>query len=77
MRTTANNEEFGRNVDLEDFYDIYGDSDKHITEDSIVWLNTKRTVWEGRVVKIPFSEKSEDAKHLKLIRISTKKEERV
>ena len=72
-----NNEEFGGNVDLEDFYDIYGDLDEHITEDSIVWVNTKKTIWEGRVIKIPFSEKSEDAKHLKLIWINTKKEERV
>ena len=72
-----NNEEFGGNVDLEDFYDIYDDVDEHIAEDSIVWVNTNKTIWEGRVIKIPFSEKSEDAKHLKLICINTKKEERV
>ena len=72
-----NNEELGRNVDLEDFYGIYGDLDEHITEDEIGWVNTKRNIWEGRVIKIPFSEKSEDAKHLKLIWINTKKEERV
>ena len=65
-----NNEELGGNVDLEDIYDIYGDLDKHITEDSIVWVNTKKSIWEGRVIKIPFSEKSEDAKHLKLIWIN-------
>ena len=65
------------NVDLEDFYDIYGDLDEHIIEDSIVWVNTKKTIWEGRVITIPFCEKSEDAKHLKLIWINTKKEERV
>ena len=51
--------------------------DEHITEDSIVWVNTKKTIWEGRVIKIPFSKKSEYAKHLKLIWINTKKEERV
>ena len=51
--------------------------DKDITEDSIVWVNTKKTIWEGRVIKIPFSENSEDAKNLKLIWINTKKEERV
>ena len=53
--------------DIEDFYDIFGDLDEHSTEDSIVWVNTKKTIWEGRVIKIPFNEKSEDAKHLKLI----------
>ena len=77
MSTTVNNEEFGGNVDLEDIYDIYGDLDEHITEDSIFLVNTKKTIWEGRVIKIPFSENSEDAKHLKLIWINTKKEERV
>ena len=59
-----NNEELGGNVDLEDFYDIFGDLDENITEDSIVWVNTKKTIREVRVIKIPFSEKSEDAKHL-------------
>ena len=64
----------GGNVDLEDFYDIYGDLGEHITEDSIVWVNTNKTILEGIVIKIPFSEKSEDAKHFKLIWIDTKKE---
>ena len=72
-----NNEELGGNVDIEDFYDIFGDLDEHITEYSIVWVDTKKTIWEGKFIKIPFSEQSEDAKHLKLIWINTKKEERV
>ena len=72
-----NNEESCGNVDIENFYDIFGDLDEHITEDSIVWVNTKKTIWEGRVIKIPFSEKSEDAKHLKLIWVNTKTEEGV
>ena len=77
VSTTVNNEELGGNVDIEDFYDIFGDLDEHITEDSIVWVKTKRIIWEGRVIKTLFSEKSEDAKNLKLIWINTKKEERV
>ena len=72
-----NNGEFFGNVDLEDIYYIYDDVDEHITEDSIVWVNTNKTIWEGRVIKIPFSVKSKDAKHLKLIRINKKMEERV
>ena len=40
-------------------------------------MNTKKTIWEGRVIKKTFSEESEDSKHLKLIWINTKKEERV
>ena len=31
MNTTVNNEELGGNVYSEDFYDIYGDLDEHIT----------------------------------------------
>ena len=40
-------------------------------------MNTNKTIWEGRVIKIPFSDVPEYAKYLKLIWISTKKEERV
>ena len=35
VRTTVNNEESCGNVDREDFYDIFGELDEHITEDSI------------------------------------------
>ena len=69
----VNNEEFGKNVDLDEFYDIYYNEDENITEDCIVWVNTNKTIWEGRVIKIPFGEMSEDAKHLKLIWINTKR----
>ena len=41
----VNNEEFGKNVDLDEFYDIYDNEDKNITEDSIVWVNTNKTIW--------------------------------
>ena len=68
-----NNEEVGKNVDLDEFYDIYDNEDENITEDSIVWVNTNKTIWEGRVIKILFSEVPEDAKHLKLIRMNTEK----
>ena len=44
-----------------------------ITSGSIVWVNTNKTIWEGRFINIPFSDFSEDAKNLKLIRINTKK----
>ena len=69
----VNNEEFGENVDLDEFYDIYDNEDEHVTEDSIVWVNTNKTIWEGGVIKIPFSEVPEEAKHLKLIWINTKR----
>ena len=72
-----NNEEFVKNVDLDKVYDTYDNGDENITEYSIVWVNTNKIFWEERVIKIPFSDMSEDAKHLKLIWINRKKEERV
>ena len=40
-----NNEELGGNADIEDFYDIFVDLNEYITEDSIVWMNSKKTIW--------------------------------
>ena len=51
--TTVNNEEACGNVDIEDFYEIEGDLDEHITENTTVWVNTKENIWEGTVIKIP------------------------
>ena len=71
----------GKDVDLDKFdesifsgdryYDIFDKEEEIITEGSIVWVNTNRTIWEGRVIKIPFSDVPEDAKHLKLMWINT------
>ena len=36
-----------------------------------------KTIWGGGFIKIPLSDVPEDAKHLKLIWINTKKEDRV
>ena len=77
------NEKVGNYVDLDEFnestcsvdkyYDIFDNKEEIITEDSIFWMKTNKTIWEGRVIKIPFSDLPEDAKHLKLIWINTKK----
>ena len=82
----VNNKKVGKDFDLDEldestcyddkYYDIFDNEDEIITEDSIVWVNTNKTIWEVRVVKIPFSDVPEDAKHLKLIWINTKKENR-
>ena len=40
-------------------------------------MNTNRTIWEGMAIKIRFCDVTEDAKHLKLIWINKKKEERI
>ena len=72
----VNNEKVGENIDLDEFYDIYDIEDTNITEDSIVWVNTHKTIWEGRVTKILFSEVLEYAKHLKLIYILIQREKK-
>ena len=63
----VNNEEFGMNIYLDEFYYIYDNEDENITEDYIVWVNNNKNIWEGRVIKIPFSEISEDVNHLNLL----------
>ena len=35
-------------------------------------MSTNKTIWEERVIKIPFGDVTEDAKHLGLILINTK-----
>ena len=59
------------------FYDIFDKEEGIFTEGSTVWVNTNKTICEGRVIKTPFSDLPEDAKHLKLIWINKKKEDRV
>ena len=46
-----NNEEAGGNVDIEDFYDVFGDFDEHITENTTVWVNTKKTFKKVKSIK--------------------------
>ena len=72
----------GKDVDLyefdastcsgDSFYDIFDKEEEIITEGSIFWVKTNKTIWQGRVITIPFSDFPEDAKHLKLIWINTK-----
>ena len=60
------NEIGGKYVDLYEFdastcsgdryYDISDKEEEIITESSIVWLNNNKTIWEGRFIKIPFSD---------------------
>ena len=45
MITTVNDEEFSENFDLDDLYYIYDNEDEIITKDSIVWVNTNKTIW--------------------------------
>ena len=71
-----NNEKVGKDVDFckfdestcsgDTYYDIFDKEEEIITEDSFFWVNTNKTIWEGRIIKIPFSDVPKDAKYLKL-----------
>ena len=41
----VDNEEFGKNIDLDELSVIYDNEDKNITEYYIVWVNTNKTIW--------------------------------
>ena len=81
--TGVNNEKGGKDVYLEEwddstcsgdtYYGIYDNEEEIITEDSIVWVKTNKTVWKKRVIKIPFSDVPMDAKHLNIIWINKKR----
>ena len=40
----------------DNYYDIFENEEEIITVYSIVWVNTNKTIWEGRVIKIPYSD---------------------
>ena len=63
------NERGGKDVDLDylvsefdastcsgdNFYDIFENVKEIITESSILWVKTNKTIWEGRFIKTSFS----------------------
>ena len=55
------------------FYDIFGKQEEILTEGSIVLVKNIKTIWEGGVIKIHFSDFPEDSKHLKLTWINKKR----
>ena len=59
------------------FYDIFENKVEVISDGSIVWVNNDKTICEGRVIEIYFSDLPEYAKHLKFIWMNTKNEDRV
>ena len=38
-------------------YDILGEEKDTISEDDYVWVKTKKEIWRGRVLLIPYSKK--------------------
>ena len=51
-------------------YDIFENEDEIITVDSIVWVDTNKKNWEGRVIKVPYSDLPHDSNDLKLMCIN-------
>ena len=41
-------------------YNFFDNEDEIISEDSNVWVNTNKTIWERRVIKIPYSDLPQD-----------------
>ena len=46
---------------------MFDNEENIITEDYHVWVNTNKTISEGRVIKIPYSDITKDYNDLKLI----------
>ena len=44
-------------------YGIFENKGEIITECSIVWVNTNKTIWEVRFTKIPYSDLPQDSKY--------------
>ena len=47
--------------------DIFDNEYHIITEDYIFWVNTNRSICQGKVIEIPFSDLPQYYNHLKLI----------
>ena len=57
--------------------DIFENKYEIITENSIVWFNTNKSICQGKVIKIPSGDFPHYYNHLKLIWMDTKKEDKV
>ena len=51
----------------DNIFGIFENKDEIIIESSIVWVKTNKTIWEGRVIKIPYRNLPHDSNDEKLI----------
>ena len=58
-------------------YDILEEEKEIISLNDKFWVKTKKEIWRGRVVQIPYSNSEQDSEHLKIKWIDSRKEERV
>ena len=48
-----------------------------ISKNDLVWVKTKKEIWRGRVLLIPYSKNKEDREYLKIKWMDTQKEDRI
>ena len=58
-------------------YDILEEEKDYISKNDFVWVKTKKEIWRGRVLLIPYSKNKEDREYLKIKWIDSRKEERI
>ena len=58
-------------------YDILDEEKDLISKNDIFWVKTKKEIWRGRVLVIPYSKNKEDREYLKIKWIDTRKENRI
>ena len=54
-------------------YNILEEEKDTISEKYDVWVKTKKEIWRGRVLSIPYSKKKEDSEYLKIKWINSRK----
>ena len=58
-------------------YDILDEEKDLISKNDLVWVKTKKEIWRGRVLLIPYSKNKEYREYLKIKWIDTRKEDRI
>ena len=58
-------------------YDILDEEKDYISKNDLVWVKTKKEIWRGRVLLVPYSKNNEDREHLKIKWTDKRKEERI
>ena len=58
-------------------YNILDEEKDPISKNDLVWVKTKKEIWRGRVLLIPYSKYKEYREYLKIKWIDTRKENRI
>ena len=58
-------------------YEILDEEKDPISKNDLVWVKTKKEIWRGRVLLIPYRKNKEDREYLKIKWIDTRKDNRI